>query len=345
MEHLTIRKNDNILIIAPHPDDECIGVGGILLLYPDNTEVVVLTDGCIGQGDLNQHQTSIKRKNEFIDEMSNAGIKKYYFGNVKDGTLINHLDCLYDFDMSKYTKVFVTSVEDGHSDHVAAYFAVKNAMMKQAVNPEVYLYEVHAGLSNPTHVLNITNVIDRKRELIRFHKSQLVCFPYDEYAVVTAKYRAMQNRQPNSFYEVYSLDNEETKVLGRNIDTERKLQKYVEFYRLLIKWLEKRNKGKWIEDILIKEKISTVAIYGYAGLGKLLQEELSLSKSIIVEFAIDKKEVLAPSELDVFKPSDARLGVDAVIVTVLSGDKDIKAELEEKGYMKIYCLRDLIERM
>lgn len=41
---LEISEKDRILILAPHPDDECIGAGGILARYPDLCRVVVLTD-------------------------------------------------------------------------------------------------------------------------------------------------------------------------------------------------------------------------------------------------------------------------------------------------------------
>ena len=45
---IVIDSEDKIAIIAPHPDDECIGVGGILSLYPELCDVFVLTDGRYG---------------------------------------------------------------------------------------------------------------------------------------------------------------------------------------------------------------------------------------------------------------------------------------------------------
>ena len=43
-----IQSTDKILVVAPHPDDETIGLGGLLLLYGEQIDVLVLTDGSKG---------------------------------------------------------------------------------------------------------------------------------------------------------------------------------------------------------------------------------------------------------------------------------------------------------
>ena len=49
MNKINICSDEKILIVAPHPDDECIGAGGILCTYTNQCEVIVLTDGALGQ--------------------------------------------------------------------------------------------------------------------------------------------------------------------------------------------------------------------------------------------------------------------------------------------------------
>ena len=44
-ERIVFEKNDRIAVIAPHPDDECLGAAAPLILAPDRTDVFVLTDG------------------------------------------------------------------------------------------------------------------------------------------------------------------------------------------------------------------------------------------------------------------------------------------------------------
>lgn len=63
MNFIKIKPDDKCLVIAPHADDESIGCGGLLLTYPQNFEVVVLTDGRRGGGG-----TEIMMKNSSLKQ-------------------------------------------------------------------------------------------------------------------------------------------------------------------------------------------------------------------------------------------------------------------------------------
>ena len=68
---------------------------------------------------------------------------------------------------------------------------------------------------------------------------------------------------------------------------ERKLQKQIQFYQALTKWLELKINNINIAYYLEKEGYKTVAIYGYKELGKLLYQELQYS-NLNVMYIIDK---------------------------------------------------------
>ena len=74
MQILSVKESDRILIIAPHPDDECIGAGGILAMYSALCRVLVLTDGRQGQGDAAPEIEKEIRKQEFARKMQFLGI-------------------------------------------------------------------------------------------------------------------------------------------------------------------------------------------------------------------------------------------------------------------------------
>lgn len=70
MEPLYIKKTDKILIIAPHPDDECIGPEGLLLLFKKLCQIIVCTDGSIGQDEFSTDLCKHIRHEEFLNERS-----------------------------------------------------------------------------------------------------------------------------------------------------------------------------------------------------------------------------------------------------------------------------------
>lgn len=333
MESLVIAENEKVLIVAPHPDDECIGAGALLIQFPSNCTVIVMTNGEQGQGKKSINKLRQQRKKEFEEEMKLANITTYYFFEVADGQLINHLDVLNDFDLSIFNKIFVTGNNDNHADHTAALVCVLRALERQKQKKDVFLYEVHNPIQNPTHYIDITNIINAKIELVQCHKSQLENFPYDEHVRVSGLYRGMILRQPYKFYEVYAKYDDEDVI---DVSMEREMQKFKQFYWILCRWLELRQKGINITQNI--KQHNTIAIYGYAELGRLLVEDIKASPKELL-YIFDKKlvgtdNIICPDEI-IEKP-------DCVIVTAIMDFQTIKNEMIEKGFDNIYSLKELV---
>lgn len=345
MNVLNISDIDKMLIIAPHPDDECIGAGGILCQYPDQCDVVVLTDGAQGQGNLLPEECRCIRFEEFQSEMRSLGIEAYQMFNLPDGLLMQYLDCLENYNLSKYSKIFVTGSKDNHADHTAAYLCLIHALKFQHIQDvDVYLYEVHNPLEHPTHYLDITNYINQKAKLIQKHRSQLVTVPYDRYACIAAEYRALQNRMNGHFIEVYSLVGTDVEVDQQKLNLENDLQKFKQFYGVLTKWLLSDNPGK-LANFLYEMGIHHCAIYGYSELGRILRKKLAGSQ-VDVSYVLDKKKCHDPEgNLKFYYPGNEPIKAEAVIVTAIYYFEEIKQELEKNGYKNIISLKDMIDRI
>lgn len=344
MNTLNISNQDRILILAPHPDDECIGPGGILCLYPQLCDVFVLTDGAQGQGNSTLEKCRRIRRDEFQKEMECLGIKNYRLFDIPDGMLMRHPDCLDHFDLRSYTKFFVTGCKDNHADHTAAYLCLVHALESQNINnAEIYLYEVHNPLEQPTHYLDITGCIDKKVELIQKHASQLVTLPYDRYARISAEYRALQNRMNGRMIEVYSKTGTDAEADHQKISLENDLQKFKRFYGVLTKWMlstAQRDVG----DVLSDMGIRSCVIYGYAELGKILRSRLKGS-GVKLAYILDKKINEDHDNVRFFYPGKEVPDTDIVIVTAIYYYDEIKRELEGYGYGNIISLEELVDKI
>ena len=343
MQPLEISDNDRILIIAPHPDDECIGAGGLLALYHGRCEIWVMTDGRQGQGDRTSEEERTIRKNEFEDEMRILDISSYRFWGYADGTLMQQKGCFDDKRLDRFSKIFVTGLNDNHADHMAACRYLADALRKQGNDSaEVYVYEVHAMLQTPTHFLDITSVMEEKLRLIRCHRSQLSSLKYDESARCMAELRAIQSRKAGCYYETYQRMRSADVVEDSTFILQDELQKSRLFYWVLTRWVKMKNEGHSCAYVLKKRGIHSIAVYGYAEIGKLLCEEL-IGTDIEVRYIIDKKvEKSEDDSIKVYIPQENLPDVDAVIVTVIYYYDEIRSELEKLGLKNIISFGELI---
>ena len=173
IEKLIIEETDSVAIIAPHPDDECLGVASALLRFPEKTDVYVLTDGSWGNKERSIEEEAVVRKKQFEAEMAYVKPRRYEWIGVEDTKLKKHYEAADKIDFTQYTKVFLPWHESLHPDHRAAADMCCRAISAQKATPECFSYEVNAPFHRPTHYVDITDIVEEKRKLIRFHEDQV----------------------------------------------------------------------------------------------------------------------------------------------------------------------------
>lgn len=203
MKNLVIEQNESILIVAPHPDDESIGCGGLLIKYPYNCSVWVLTDGRFGCVKGRESETADRRANEFKTEMNSLGIDDYRMFGIYDTTLPDNTQLLIHEDFTCFDRVFVTNKYDEHPDHAAAYQIVRNAINYQGYKGRLFQYEVGTPLTKGTCILDITDVIDKKCELIAMNQSQMEMLDYTKISRCLNSFRAEYLGKKGYFVERY----------------------------------------------------------------------------------------------------------------------------------------------
>ncbi len=169
---IRFRDDDRIAVIAPHPDDECLGVSAALLMVPEKNDIYVLTDGSHGNPEKTVEEEARIRRRQFEAEMEAVKPHAFFWLGLEDMTLSQDCQAVRQIDFTQYTKIFLPWEESLHPDHCAAAKMCIDVLRAQKAEAECYSYEVTAPFRKPTHYIDITAFEQRKRELIRFHADQ-----------------------------------------------------------------------------------------------------------------------------------------------------------------------------
>jgi LmbE family N-acetylglucosaminyl deacetylase len=201
----TLKETDECLLLAPHPDDETMGCGGLLLKYPGNFNIVCLTDGRCGSYDYSADATIKIRNSEFVAAMSNYGINSYSFLGIEDRKLIENYSLFEPIDISNYDYIFLPNYFDQNKDHKAATILLQKLLLKKKYkrNLKVVLYEVWNTISLPNYFLNITDVVEEKKKLINIYQSQVKNVNFADGIIGLNKYRGMISNC--DYAETYSV--------------------------------------------------------------------------------------------------------------------------------------------
>lgn len=336
MNELQISDIDKILIIAPHADDESIGVGGLLSEYGSQCDVWLLTDGsnCGGLNNIKKDEIVRIRNSEFINVMKMAGVNNYKMFGLPDGALSFHLHDLDKESIEGFTKIFIPSPDEDHPDHKSAYIMSVNLIKGVGrINADVYCYEITRPMREYNYYLDISSIQNRKRELIQCHITQVNNINYVEASLAMNHFRGLLLNKDVLFAEVFNkieigdTTNDEDK---KNWIIQSELLKYKTFTDILSRFLIKETSGCGIAKYLKDSRISCVAVYGYGILGKCLYDYL-LINDIEVKCVID--EIAVDNNINIIRSNEGLPAVDAVIVTAIFTYDDIKEKImKNKGY-------------
>lgn len=342
---ICFNKEDRIAIIAPHPDDECIGVGGLMLKYPSQCDLFIVTDGRQGNILVEPDVEARIRREQFEEEMKLVKVNTYYWLDYQDGALMTYSNnILADIDFSCYTKIFIPWGDDNHSDHAAVWSLAIECLQKKAVKAEVYQYEVHVPFHDVSHYVDITEMIEKKIELINCHKDQVNAVPYSEIARALGKYRACQGNKINSYWETFlKVDLQGDSNCNSVCEREKTLQKYQSFYRLLLRWIKNYQDGNEITKLLVEKDWKNISIYGFSELGKLFYREIDKTKINVIDILDVRALSNRLGETRALIPENGDIEVDVVIVTAITYYDEIEAKLNQLGYKNIVSLQALFD--
>ncbi len=205
----------NILVVAPHPDDEAIGCGGTICKHIAEgytVNVIFLTSGEKGGHGKSEEETILIREEEAKNAAAILGIQHIEFWKQPDGSCKankhNVERMMKKLKTFKPSFIFVTHDNEQHPDHKAAAQIIKKSVPLSTLKkkPVVYMYEVWTPLSSMDHIVDISDYVEAKKWAILAHRSQCDVLKFHESALALNRYRGEMHSWPGGDYaEVFKL--------------------------------------------------------------------------------------------------------------------------------------------
>lgn len=178
------------VVVAPHPDDEVLGVGGALARAAADdvaVDVVTVTDGEASHPGLARSQRralAVRRRRESRAADVALGLRsRRHFLGLPDGAVAHHEDHLVDLLvplLADRAVVATVVVDDGHPDHDATGRACTRAAARhglRVVHHAVWAWnwdlDTTGRLAGATRLALTTDELARKRRAVDAHASQV----------------------------------------------------------------------------------------------------------------------------------------------------------------------------
>ena len=213
LDLLRIAEDERVVVVAPPPDDESLGASSVLLGHPGQADVFMVSDGGLGNPAVDPAEMAARRKAEFERAMAIARPRNAHWLGFPDARLAEHPECVGAIDFTCYAKAFLPWTDSLHPDHRALARFCLSRIREQNADCEAYLYEVQAPFRCPTHFIDITDMVERKRELISCYESTLELYPQDEVTLALNKFRSCQREEPDRWCECFLHVNPEGVII------------------------------------------------------------------------------------------------------------------------------------
>ncbi|HEX9163835.1 MAG TPA: PIG-L family deacetylase [Thermoanaerobaculia bacterium] len=205
---------ERLLILAPHPDDEVIGCGGLLAQHlrdRRSVRVIVATDGAEAEPAIEDRDAYRERREQesrrALEILGNAEIE---FLRFADRALDDEVAEAIHRHLTEFKPdlICVPSPIEIHPDHLALSAAFCNLVQRDEslfadlAIARVAFYEVSQPL-RPNTLVDITDVAEQKYRAIAAHESQMSIRDYAGYARGLNAYRALTLPRNVKFAEAY----------------------------------------------------------------------------------------------------------------------------------------------
>lgn len=213
-QSIKIKNETRCLMVAPHPDDEIIGGGGVMCLHPQHFDVVVLGSSGTDYKERKAADHAKVRTSEFGAVMDALGIKNHWIFQTIGVRGVEQMSAHFEeyiavLNTTEYDYIFLPVPHDRHQDHCY----VTNTLFKQILrangyknNLRIAFYEVWSLIPNPNVFIDTTSVVEKKTKILRLYESAHILFQYADISLGLNRYRGSQANLPMGYAEAFFVD-------------------------------------------------------------------------------------------------------------------------------------------
>jgi len=186
----------NILVIAPHPDDEVLGCGGTLLRHRRSGDRIHLVFITAMRQELGFTAERIRARADEIERVRSrldAAVHclDYPAATLTDADAVTMIPTLSALFRSVAPEtVYLPNRSDAHSDHGVCFDAayactkvfrcpsIRNILMYETVSETDFSPALAENVFLPNYFVDISEVVEEKLELMRTYASELAEHPF-----------------------------------------------------------------------------------------------------------------------------------------------------------------------
>ena len=187
--------NNNVLIVAAHPDDEVLGCGGTIAKHVEEKYTVTIIFICDGETSRSKKIQNLKARNESAEKVSELlGCQKPIFFNFPD----NKLDSIIFLEIVQKLESYIIKIKpniiythhynDLNIDHQLTCKSLITACrpLPKSFVKSIYLFEIPSStewsISNdkfsPNKFIDITSYKSKKDKALDLYKEEMRDFPH-----------------------------------------------------------------------------------------------------------------------------------------------------------------------
>lgn len=189
-----LAENDKCLCLSTRADDAFIGIGATLLKYFKNFNIICLTDSVSNIPATSDFDTKNNIKQNFFNACTLANLDSPTYLSIPELTLSENFSLIQKIDISDYDYIFIPNILEQNVDNKSLAIFLTRLLKFQNIKPnlKIIMYEVWKPFAIVNSFIDISDIIEKKKELLNIFNLQSDNKEYIYSALAIDKYRAYE---------------------------------------------------------------------------------------------------------------------------------------------------------